>query len=392
MTRKKILLAVCGSISFYKAFEILSELKKENFDVYVALSEGVLKFVDYHAFDALCEHPVLCSKTEDWQEGLNHIEYAKMDLILVAPASVNTINKLAWGVCDNIFLQTLIASDAKMLIAPAANEKMLTNPITKNCIHILKEKRKVEFIEPVVKKLACGDVAKGGLADINTIIYAVKRAVTADNFYENKMVVITGGPTIEKIDDVRAITNLSSGKMGRALADAFYMLGADVTLISSVDFSVPYKLIKFDSSIGLKSALDSIRFKENSLLVMAAAVSDYTPRSRYKGKLKKEELGDLWTLRLGINNDILSSIESKKLKKIGFKMESDQETALMSAKKTLIIKHLDAVCLNILDSVVKFGSDDTKITFITKNSEIKLKQAPKSELAMQIAELAKSLF
>ena len=180
--------------------------------------------------------------------------------------------------------------------------------------------------------------------------------------------------------------------MGRALADAFYMLGADVTLISSVDFSVPYKLIKFDSSIGLKSALDSIRFKENSLLVMAAAVSDYTPRSRYKGKLKKEELGDLWTLRLGINNDILSSIESKKLKKIGFKMESDQETALMSAKKTLIIKHLDAVCLNILDSVVKFGSDDTKITFITKNSEIKLKQAPKSELAMQIAELAKSLF
>lgn len=142
MTRKKILLAVCGSISFYKAFEILSELKKENFDVYVALSEGVLKFVDYHAFDALCEHPVLCSKTEDWQEGLNHIEYAKMDLILVAPASVNTINKLAWGVCDNIFLQTLIASDAKILIAPAANEKMLTNPITKNCIHILKEKKK----------------------------------------------------------------------------------------------------------------------------------------------------------------------------------------------------------------------------------------------------------
>ena len=104
MNKKKVLLAVCGSISFYKAFEILSALKKSNFDVYVALSDGVQEFVSYKAFEALCDHPVLCKANENWQAGINHIAYSKVDLVLIAPATANTINKLAWGVCDNVFL------------------------------------------------------------------------------------------------------------------------------------------------------------------------------------------------------------------------------------------------------------------------------------------------
>lgn len=391
MTKKKILLAVCGSISFYKAFEILSALKKENFDVFVMLSEGALKFVDYKAFEALCDHPILCSKTENWQEGLNHIEYAKVDLVLIAPASVNTINKLAWGVCDNIFMQTLIASNAPLMIAPAANYKMIENPITQNCIEMLKDIRNATIIDPVTKKLACGEVGKGALADISTLIYAVKRELLADEFYKDKMVVITGGATIEKIDEVRAITNLSSGKTAKALADAFYFLGADVILITSSEVEAPYKITKFETSIGLKSALESTKFKNDSLLIMAAAVSDYTPRVRYKGKMKKEEIGEIWSLRLGQNADIISNINAKGLKKVGFKMETDKEIALESAKVMLQAKKLDAVCLNILGDVTKFGSDETKITFITKGQISKPLEGSKIGVAMQVAELCKEI-
>lgn len=391
MNKKKILLAVCGSISFYKAFELLSMLKKRDFDVYVMLSEGALRFVDYAAFDALCDHPVLCSKTENWQEGLNHIQYAKVDLILIAPASVNTINKLGWGVCDNVFMQTLIASSAPILIAPAANEKMLDNPITINSMDILTQIRNAKFIEPVKKTLACGELGKGGLADLDSIIYEVYRTLYSTKAFADKMVVITGGPTIEKIDDVRALTNFSSGKMAKALADAYYYLGADVTFITSIDFNVPYKMVKFETSIGLKSALDSMKFKKKSLLIMAAAVSDYVPRVRIKGKAKKEEMGEIWSLRLGLNQDIISEVKDKNVKKIAFKLETDHIESIVNARNMLKDKNLDAVCLNVLDDIVKFGSDDTRITYITKSGYEKLKTAPKTEIAMQIALLSKSL-
>ena len=392
MAKKKVLLAVCGSISFYKSFEILSRLKKENFDVYVMLSEGALKFVNYKAYEALCDHPVLCSQTEDWQEGVNHIEYAKVDLVLIAPASVNTINKLAWGVCDNVFMQTLIATKAQLVIAPAANTKMLENPITKNCIEILQNKTNAILIDPVEKTLACGEFGKGALPEPKMIVSEVKRAIYEDKFYKNKLVVITGGPTIEKIDNVRGITNFSSGKLAKALADAFYYLGAEVILISSIEYDeLPYKLVKFESSIGLKSALESTKFRENSYLVMAAAVSDYIPKVRYKEKMKKEEIGEIWNLRLGLNDDIISSFRAMGVKKIGFKLETDKENALNGAKKMLNEKGLDAVCLNVLDDVVKFGGDVTRITYITKTGETEIKTATKNEVAFQIAKLTKSL-
>lgn len=392
MAKKKVLLAVCGSISFYKAFEILSQLKKNNFDVYVMLSEGALKFVNYKAFEALCDHPVLCSQTENWQEGVSHIEYAKVDVVLIAPASVNTINKLAWGVCDNVFMQTLIATKAQLVIAPAANTKMLENPITKNCFDLLQDRTNAIFVDPVEKGLACGEFGKGGLAEPSLIVGEVKRALYEDKFYKNKMVVITGGPTLEKIDNVRGITNFSSGKFSKALADAFYYLGAEVTLISSVEYdNLPYKFVKFESSIGLKSALESTKFKENSFLIMAAAVSDYVPKVRYKEKMKKEEIGEIWNLRLGLNDDIIGGFRAMGVKKIGFKLETDKEASLISAKKMLNEKGLDAVCLNVLDEVVKFGGDMTRITFITKTGETDIKTATKNEVAFQIAKLAKSL-
>ncbi|WP_172199506.1 bifunctional phosphopantothenoylcysteine decarboxylase/phosphopantothenate--cysteine ligase CoaBC [Campylobacter sp. RM16188] len=390
LKNKKILLAVCGSIAFYKAYEILSILKKEGADVYVMLSDGALKFCSALGFEALSEHQILTSASENWQAGLNHIAYAKMDLILIAPASVNTINKLANGICDNVFMQTLIASTAPILIAPAANDKMINHFSTQKSFEFLRQSG-VKFIDPVYKMLACKDMGKGALADNQTIIYEVKKAISEAKFSGQK-VVISGGATTENIDEVRTITNLSSGKMARALADAFYYAGADVTLIASFECeNTPYKTLKFKSSNELKNTLKD-ELKDANLLVMAAAVSDYIPQISAKGKLKKEDLGEIWQLNLKQNIDILASLNKfKNVKKIGFKMETEAKTAKSKAKQMLLDKKLDAVCLNLLDQNVKFGSDVSEVTFITKKSERIIPLDSKQNIALSIVNLASEL-
>ena len=390
LKNKKILLAVCGSIAFYKAYEILSALKKEGADVRVMLSEGVLKFCSEAGFEALCEHKILTSRTENWQDGLNHIAYAKADLILIAPASVNTINKLASGICDNVFMQTLIASPAPLLIAPAANDKMINHFATRKNFEFLAANG-ARFIEPVEKTLACGDTGKGALADVSTIIYETKRMLTEPKFKGQK-VVVTGGATSEKIDDVRAVTNLSSGKMAKALADAFYYAGADVTLIASFETAnAPYKTLKFQSSAELKELVRA-NLTDANLLAMAAAVSDYTPKTKFEGKLKKQNLGEIWTLELAQNDDILGSLKDFiNVKKIGFKMETDASNAMQNAKNMLEKKSLDAVCLNVLGGEVNFSSDSTQITFITHRSAQNIALTSKEDAARQIVNLASKL-
>lgn len=390
LKNKKILLAVCGSIAFYKAYEILSALKKEGADVRVMLSEGALKFCSEAGFEALCEHKILTSHTESWQDGLNHIAYAKTDLVLIAPASVNTINKLASGICDNVFMQTLIASPAPLLIAPAANDKMLNHFATRKNFEFLAANG-ARFIEPVEKTLACGDTGKGALADVSTIIYETKRMLTEPKFKGQK-VIVTGGATSEKIDDVRAVTNLSSGKMSKALAGAFYYAGADVTLIASFETAnAPYKTLKFQSSAELKELLRA-NLTDANLLAMAAAVSDYAPKTKFEGKLKKQNLGEIWTLELAQNEDILGSLaDFKNVKKIGFKMETDAANAMQNAKNMLEKKSLDAVCLNVLGGDINFGSDSTQITFITHRGAQNIALTSKEDAARQIVNLASKL-
>ena len=390
LKNKKILLAVCGSIAFYKAYEILSLLKKQGADVYVALSDGALKFCSIAGFEALSAHRVLSSVSEDWQAGVNHIAYAKMDLVLIAPASVNTINKLASGVCDNVFMQTLIAASAvPFVIAPAANDKMISHFSTQNSLEILK-RNGASIVDPVNKILACGDEGKGGLSEPETIVYEVIRKLSEQNF-KDKNVLVTGGATTEKIDDVRAITNLSSGKMARALADAFYFAGANVTLAASFETrDLPYKVVKFRSSGELlKICQDGC--KNADLLMMCAAVSDYVSGEKFSGKLKKEELGKQWSLKLVQNLDILNELAKFSCKKIGFKMEFDPANAKQSAQKMLSNKGLDAVCLNVITDQNAFGSEVNEVTFITKNGETQLKMAQKSEIAKQILGLTSKL-
>ena len=389
LKNKKILLAVCGSIAFYKAFEILSLLKKQGADVYVALSDGALEFCSVSGFEALSEHKILSSQTQNWQDGVNHIAYSKMDLVLIAPASVNTINKLTAGICDNVFMQTLIAaSHVPLVVAPAANNNMIEHFATQNSLEILK-KNGALVVEPVLKTLACGDIGKGGLASPEVIVEAVIKRLSRPLF-AGKKVVITGGATTEKIDDVRAITNFSSGKMARALARAFYYAGAEVKLLASFETAnEPFDSLKFSSSSELLELCKS-ECEGANLLVMCAAVSDFVP-TKIDGKIKKEDVKESLNLSLKRNVDILQSLKEFKCKKIGFKLEISSESALKSARSMLEKKALDAVCLNVLGEKNGFASEQNEVNFITKDDEILLPLASKDEIAGHIVELAANL-
>lgn len=396
----KITLCVSSSISFYKAFEILSLLKTANAKVRVAMSEQALKFCSPLAFEALSGECVLVEGSKP----LAHIEYAKCDLMIIAPATANTINKIALGIADNAMLSCILACRAPKLIAPAANTAMLENPATQNSLKVLKERGFV-VVESCEKTLACGDVGKGALASPKDIVLSAARMLGANSRILSEIsripsansriskIIITAGACYEMIDDVRAITNLSSGKMGLALAFAYYLRGFDVTLISSAQ-NLPKSMenlefLSFKSSADLLEILKNKKLAKDDLLVMAAAISDYIPAKKAKGKIKKS--GANLNLELKENIDILSSLKELKCKKIGFKMEMDEQSALSSAKNMLENKALDAVCLNVLKAQNYFGSEQNEVLFITKNSQKMLKMASKHEIAAQIAGLSENL-
>ena len=396
----KITLCVSSSISFYKAFEILSLLKHANAKVRVAMSEQTLKFCSPLAFEALSGECVLVGDNKP----LAHIEYAKCDLMIIAPATANTINKIALGIADNAMLSCILACRAPKLIAPAANTAMLENPATQNSLTVLKERGFV-VANSCEKTLACGDVGKGALASPKDIVLSAARILCQNSKIPSansriptgnsriSKVIITAGACYEMIDDVRAITNLSSGKMGLALAFAYYLRGFDVTLISSAQ-NLPKSMenlefLSFKSSADLLEILKNKKLAKDDLLVMAAAISDYIPSKKAKGKIKKS--GANLNLELKENIDILSSLKELKCKKIGFKMEMDEQSALSSAKNMLENKALDAVCLNVLKAQNYFGSEQNEVLFITKNSQKMLKMASKHEIAAQIAGLSENL-
>ncbi|EAH4722546.1 bifunctional phosphopantothenoylcysteine decarboxylase/phosphopantothenate--cysteine ligase CoaBC [Campylobacter jejuni] len=383
---KTILLAISGSIAFYKSYELISLFKKEGFRVKVLLSNGLLKFASKMSFEALVDE-VLCEENESWQNSNNHIAFSKdVDLVLFTPASVNSINKLAFGIADNLFIQTLIAANKPLIIAPAANTNMFHHFSTRNSLKILKE-NKALIIEPICKVLACKDEGVGALAEVKDIFNITKRELLKEKFWCDKSVVITGGGTKEKIDDVRCVSNFSSGKMAKAIADAFYFLGAKVKLLSSVEFDTPYELCKFESSKDLKELLD--KNLNHDFLIMTAAVSDFIPQS-VKGKIKKNEHLQGLNLHLSLNEDLLKICKFQG-KKIGFKMEFDSQNALENAKKSLKDKQLDMVCLNIIDQKNYFGSDQNELYFITLNNENKSTLQSKEKLAFELVKWCEKL-
>ena len=408
LTGKNILLGVTGSISAYKACDIARLFVNAGANVFVVMSPSATKFVSALTFEGLTRHAVLTQESESWASDLNHIEIGKKcDIFVIAPITANSINKLSKGIADNILLQTALAFSRPILIAPSANTQMLQNHYTAGSLKMLAV-NEYRIIQPQEKLLACGDVGLGALATPQEIVAQSIQALYNDEFWKDRKVVITGGGTKEKIDEVRYLSNFSSGKMAKALVLALHSKGADVCYITSSgseDLPSDVYVIDIESAKELLDyTVDAVRvakkgkmskatmnssdpvhlIQKEPYLFMVSAVSDYTPAFPQKGKLKKSLLGDDWSLELKKTEDILSSINKDGIVTVGFKAEMDATNGLENAKALITQKGVDAVCYNLLENSQSFGTDDNEIIILTKQATTPLPKDKKLPLAIKI--------
>lgn len=417
LENKNILVGVTGSIAIYKALDLIRLYVKAGAKVRVIMTDGAKKFINPITFEAISQNKVLDESSENWDktQDYNHIDIGKWsDIFVIAPASANTINALANGLGNNLLLQTALAYPRMKLIAPAANTNMLKNPITQASLKMLKLCN-YEIISSQTKELVCKDVGDGAMAELADIFDATCRELLKNEYWVNRKVVLSGGGTLEKIDDVRYLSNFSSGKMASSLAKALYYKGADVCLVSTRGYENLPKdihIIKVESSdemyeylvdslrVAKKGVLTKPTLMDNStptlimkkpFLFMVAAVSDYVPAFPQDGKLKKELIGTSWTLELKQNMDILKSLDKEGIVSIGFKAEMDETTALNSATRMLENKNLDGVCLNILNEENSFGSENNNIELILKDSSFEFK-GTKLDVSLNILEKLEEKF
>lgn len=383
---KNILIGVTGSIALYKTLELIRLYIKSGANVKVIMTQSAKKFIAPLTFETISQSAVLDEQSECWdkQSVYNHIAIGKWaDIFVLAPASANTINKLSHGIADNLLTQTALAYPKVKILCPAANTNMLLNPITQASLKMLKLCN-YKIIEPVSKELACRDIGSGAMSEVEDIFYATAQELLKEPYWEDRKVVLSGGGTLEKIDDVRYISNFSSGKMASSLALALYLKGAEVCVVSSrghENLPKAIQVIEVKSSMEMYESLqDSIKVAKKSkttetlvqktpYLFMVAAVSDYIPSLVQEGKLKKELLGSSWNLELKQNMDILHSLDKQGVISIGFKAEMDVASASSNAVNMIAKKELDGVCLNILTQENSFGSNTNTIELFLKGKE-----------------------
>ena len=400
LSGKAILLGITGSISAYKACEVARLFVKAGADVHVVMTQSAQRFISSLTLEALTRNSVLTEESESWSNQLNHIDIGKKcDAFVIAPATANTINKLYNGVADNILTQVALAFNGPTLIAPAANTQMLHNPITENSLNSLIKDHFI-IINSQSKLLACGDTGDGGLAEPQDIFYETSKSILKEDFWLHRDVIITGGGTLEKIDEVRYISNFSSGKMAKSIALNLYLKGANVCYITTnqdnEELPISMNIVSTQSSSELFQTLKNEITSTNDstkipYLFMVAAVSDFTPKDPQQGKVKKSTIGDNWSIELEQTQDILSSIDKSNLKTVAFKAEMDKDNGLYNAKQLLVHKDVDAVCYNHLNSSKDFGTNSNDIIFITKSDEIHLGKLDKFLLADKLVNSSKEL-
>jgi phosphopantothenoylcysteine decarboxylase/phosphopantothenate--cysteine ligase len=414
LENKTILLGVTGSISAYKSCEISRLFVKAGAQVHIVMTPSAERFISSLTFEALTRNPVLTESSENWSSELNHIEIGKKcDIFIIAPATANTLNKLSKGIADNILTQTALAYAGPMLVAPAANTQMLKNHYTAGSLKMLGV-NDYTIIEPQEKLLACGDVGSGALAEPSEIFFETAKALLKEDFWEDRRIVVTGGGTREKIDEVRYLSNFSSGKMAKSLCLSLYLKGADVCYLTTMgNEGLPksiYTIDVEDIQEMLEYTKDAIRVSKKGkmskpsmnntnrhliqkvpYLFMVAAVSDFTPKFPQEGKLKKSMIGETWNLELEQTPDILSSLDKVDIKTIAFKAEMDEINGLDSAKELLEKKDVDAVCYNLLSNSESFGTEENEISFITATDVTSLGKADKLTLSNAILSQAQRL-
>lgn len=384
--KKTIIVGVTSSIATFKSVQLVSDLIKKGYDVEVIMSKNATNFVSPLSFSSLTKRKTYVDTFDrEVNYEIEHISLAKKaDVFAIAPATANVIAKIANGICDDMLTTTFLAANCPKLIAPAMNTEMLNNPITQTNIEQCK-KYNMQMIDSEFGTLACGDIGKGKLADIPTLINAIEASLYLPKRLAHKKVLISAGPTIEKIDSVRFISNYSSGKMGYALAKIAHYMGAEVTLVSGpTNLTPPFGI----QTISVQSANDMYQamlqhYKNTDIVIMAAAVSDFTPKISVDAKMKKTEI-DL-SLELIQTKDILATLGTQKEKQLlcGFAMETDH--VLENAYKKFKNKHCDMLVVNDLhEKGAGFQHDTNKVTIITQNENIALDLMSKEDVAAHI--------
>ncbi len=385
---RTVLVGVTGGIAVYKAVELVRLLVKDGFTPVVVTTEAAKRFVMPLTFAAISGSPVLGEESAWQADGgwFQHIEAARRARVLVvAPATANTLAKMAAGIADNLLTAVCLAFRGPVIVAPTANWAMYEHPATQENLRVLAE-RGVEVLPTGAGALACGETGSGRMAEPDEILAAVKRAcaAAAAGPLAGRKVVVTAGGTREPLDAVRFIGNRSSGKMGRAVADEAFLRGADVVLIDAARMRphAPYRRVVVETSDEMAAAV-SAETADADVLVMAAAVADFKPaRAEVDEKIDRAGREQL-TVELVPTVDILASSTRAGLLRVGFAAEAGPRLDRARAKKTA--KGVDLLVFNdILAAGVGIGSDENEITILAPSEEIRIERSPKAECARAI--------
>ncbi len=381
---KTVLLGVTGGIAAYKMPNLARMLIKSEADVHVIMTKNACEFITPFTFETLTKHKCITDTFDkDFEYSVEHVSLAKKaDLIIIAPATADVIAKLACGIADDMLTTTALACTCPKIIAPAMNTNMYNNPITLDNIKKLKAYG-YEEIPPETGMLANGDSGKGRLPDETVLFDYILRAIALPHDMEGLNVLVTAGATCEKIDPVRYITNRSTGKMGAAIARRAMLRGANVTLVAGkVECALPpfVDIIHAESAREMFNAVTSSA-ESMDIIIMAAAVADYTPAAAAERKIKKND-GDI-SLTLKRTNDILKHLCVNKREGqliCGFSMET--ENLLDNSRKKLFEKNSDMIVANSLsDKGSGFGTDTNIVTIITRDNEVSFGLLSKDDVA-----------
>ena len=385
-------LGVTGSIASYKALDLASKLVQQGASVHALMTGGATKIVTPLAFTAITHNSVGVDLYDPSSDiGMDHVSVAKtINLLIIAPATANTIAKMAFGIADNPVTTTYLATESPVILVPAMDGNMYSNKATQTNLNILKD-REVKIIGPYKGHLASGLQGIGRMAETNEIIEHAKLIVAQNGDMANYKIVVTAGGTKEPLDPIRVITNRSSGKMGFAIAEAARDRGASVTLITS-SIELP-NILGVDTVIA-KTADEmatqtKLHIKKADAIIMAAAISDWKPTVASLEKIKKVGANTL-NLELTKTEDVIASINGSELIKVGFAAET--ENLVQNAKIKLKEKNLDLVVANQINQENPvFGAETNKVVFIDKHGEEDLPEIPKYDIGHLIIDRLKTM-
>ena len=392
LTGKKIVVGVTGGIAAYKACELVSRLKKRGAQVRVVLTEHACQFVQPLTFETLSGNPAYTDSFDRKYE-IGHVALAKWaDLLLIAPATANCMAKMACGIADDLLSTTCLAVRCPVLVAPAMNSAMWRNPATQANLELLRS-RGLRFVGPEAGRLACGDDDVGRMSEPEQIVEAVEAILNPLRDLEGLNVLVTAGPTVERIDPVRYITNRSTGKMGYALAEAARDRGANVTLVSGpTSLTAPQgvEFVRIEYSAQLCAAVLE-RGESADVVIQAAAPADFRPKNVSDRKIKKT--GESMTLELEATTDIAAELGRRKQPgQILVAFAAETNDVMDNARGKLTKKNADLIVANdVSRSDAGFGVDTNVITLITASDVRALEKMSKRAAADAILSRVREL-